>query len=155
MATIASPTRRVLGTKDPNAPLQQQTWKGPDRSVHVDHSTSHSVSRKRPLSPSISPAASPRTGQKRKIEQVDEAEQPDSQDAIGVYPLSQGTDMLSGMDPDKGECEAPVLTHSKSTLNSASSSCQGSQEEPARVDPEFHIIEEPSQQTLDSMVGCP
>ena len=147
---MSSPARRVLGSKNPNAPLQQQPSKPQNRNYQTASPASARVSTKRPLSP----ATSLRIGQKRKIEILDEGEQGNSQEAISAYPLSQATDLMSDVASDHEEVNPPLLTHSKSTLNTISSSFCDSQEETARIEPEFHILEEPSQQTLDTMVCC-
>lgn len=133
MSKAASPTRRVLGPKDSNAPMQR-------------------VTTKRPLSPARSPFTSPRAGKKRKIEEVHKAELPDSQETISTHSLSQLTNLLSDEQSDNGDGAQPSMTCSKSTLSTSLTSFRDSQEEAPQVEPEFHILEEPSQQSLDVMV---
>ena len=149
---MTSPARRVLGSKNPNAPLQQQSTKGSDPASQLASPATHTLSAKQPPSPANTVITSPRIGQKRKIEAVDNTEQAEPQELVSAHHLSQVTDVLSDVESDDEEADAPVLTHSKSTLNTTFSSFQDSQEESARVEPEFHIHEEPSQQALDTMV---
>jgi hypothetical protein len=79
--------------------------------------------------------------------------QAELQGPVSAHPLSQVTDVLSDMLSDHEEEPAvPAMTTSKSTINTSFSSLRDSQEEPAQVEPEFQILEEPSQQTLDKMV---
>ncbi|ETI28673.1 hypothetical protein G647_01124 [Cladophialophora carrionii CBS 160.54] len=144
MTTAASPTRRVLGPKDPNAPLQQLS-KPSCRGLQA----ADPVSRRD--SPARSPLTSPRAGQKRKLQEVYESAQADSQEAISVHTLSQVTEMQSDALSEIEHSAQPSMTWSKSTLNTSFASFSDSHEEPSQVEAEFHIHEEPSQQTLDTM----
>lgn len=153
MSTTTSPTRRVLGPKNPNAPLQQHTSKGSNTALQVASPASQRPA-KRPLSRASSPAMSPRIGQKRKIEEVHETERADSQETNNNASdsSSQMTDLLSDSQSEMGDKSRTSMSQSKSTLNTTFTSFHGSQEEPPPVEPEFHILEEASQQTLDKMV---
>ena len=149
MTTTASPTRRVLGPKDPNAPLHQQASKLSDRMVQAASPASQRQSQE-PIPPASCPG-SPRSGQKRKFEEVHDEGQMGSQKSNHAHPLSQATELLSDTQSDHGEITPPSLVQSKSTISTTFSSFRASQEE-HQVEPEFHIHEEPSQQTLDNMV---
>ncbi len=156
MSTTDSPTRRALVLKDPNAALQQQQpRKALSRTLHAAWPAPARQGTKRSFSPTRSPLTSPRAGQKRKIEELHDTQplaQTDSQETISAHPLSQITDMLSDTE-DIEENAEPSLTRSKSTLNTSFNSFRDSQEDAPHVEPEFHIHEEPSQQTLDTMVS--
>ncbi|KIW72764.1 hypothetical protein PV04_00939 [Phialophora macrospora] len=144
MSTAASPTRRVLGPKDPNALLQQPS-KVSSRGLQVASPAA------RGESPARSPLTGPRAGQKRKLEEVYDSAPADSQETISLHTLSQVTELRSDALSEVEESAQPSMTWSKSTLNTSSASFRGSQEEACPVEPEFHILEEPSQQTLDTM----
>ncbi|OCT44199.1 hypothetical protein CLCR_00639 [Cladophialophora carrionii] len=144
MTAAASPTRRVLGPKDPNAPLQQVA-----KALCRGLQAADPVSRKE--SPARSPLTSPRAGQKRKLHEVYESAQADPQETISVHTLSQATDMPSDARSEIEQSAQPSMTWSKSTLNTSFASFSDSHEEPSQVEAEFHIHEEPSQQTLDTM----
>jgi hypothetical protein len=83
---------------------------------------------------------------------VYDSAQVDSQETISVHTLSQATVLRSDALSEIEESAQPSMTWSKSTLNTSLASLRGSQEDPTQVEPEFHILEEPSQQTLDTMV---
>ncbi|EXJ64726.1 hypothetical protein A1O7_01064 [Cladophialophora yegresii CBS 114405] len=144
MTTAASPARRVLGPKDPNAPLQQPS-KASRPGLQIVDTVSQRVSANGSL------LTSPRAGQKRKLEEVYESTQADSRETISVHTLSQVTAMQSDAVSEVEETAQPSMTWSKSTLDTSFASFRGSQEEPSQVEAEFHIHEEPSQQTLDTM----
>ncbi|KIX06469.1 uncharacterized protein Z518_04445 [Rhinocladiella mackenziei CBS 650.93] len=151
MATTTSPTRRVLGDKDPNAPPHmrspRKTWPGPDVTSPVTHASSV----KRPLSPTVSPLTSPRRGQKRKIDRVVHEETDDSQPTTATHPWSQMTDLLSDGQLEHVSTPRTSMTQTKSTPNTVYTPFRASQEEPFQVEAEFQIHDEPSQQTLDKM----
>ncbi|KAL2425979.1 hypothetical protein ABEF95_008457 [Exophiala dermatitidis] len=158
MSTTTSPTRRVLGEKDPNANLQIHSLSPRKANVHTGLENASPIAQrpttlKRALSPS---SPRPRAGQKRKIEDANDEESiiPDSQDGNAstayphAHPLSQMTDILSD---SPSEVEGVGLY--KSTPNTVFSSFRPSQDDPShvQVEAQFEIHEEPSQQTLDKM----
>ncbi|KIW44892.1 uncharacterized protein PV06_03329 [Exophiala oligosperma] len=153
MSTVTSPTRRVLGEKDPNALLSPT--KATKTSL-VEGTTLSPRSLKRFASP-----ISPRAGQKRKIVETcnnnEEAEDSQQQQTNNSQLfLSQHTDILSSDGPlseHRDASQSPMAaTQHKSMSNTTLTSCQASQEEEsAQLESEFQIHDEPSQQTLDKM----
>lgn len=86
------------------------------------------------------------------MDDVQDEEAPESQETTTPHPLSQMTVMLSD-GPSEGEESADrSMGHATSTSNTGSISFRSSQEEPSQVEAEFTIHDEPSQQTLDTMV---
>ncbi|OAL22950.1 hypothetical protein AYO22_06858 [Fonsecaea multimorphosa] len=148
---MASPARRVLGDKDPNAPIQQQPSKVPNRVSHLASPVARRSSTKRPFSPERSPSSSPRTGQKRKIEEAYGEEQAPSQDIVAACFLSQTTELLSDTRSENEDNLQISSGQSTTTLATALTSFRASQEEASQMESEFHIHDEPSQQTLDKM----
>lgn len=98
------------------------------------------------------PFSSPRAGQKRKIDEVHEDSLAGSQSTGSLHPLSQVTDVLSDVHAELEETVQIAIGEPLFTLNSVSTSFRVSQDEPAEIEAEFEIHEEPSQQTLDKMV---
>lgn len=135
MSTIASPTRRVLGDKDPNALLSPTKTK-----ISLESALSP-----RPLKRLASPI-SPRAGQKRKIVETYNEEAEDSQQTSNSHIFSQHTDTLSDGPSDPQDAFQPSMAQHKPTP------FHTSQEEPVQLESEFQIHDEPSQQTLDKMV---
>lgn len=168
MNTTTSPTRRVLGEKDPNAPVQTQSPRKAQVGLENGYSSPAAISQRPSLKRPLSPASfSPHAGRKRKLEQttnedvIPESQSPSpsqSQDASASmsmsmpHPMSQMTDILSDSASEQGG--GPYKQY-KSTPNTVfSSSFRPSQEDPSQVvEAQFEIHEEPSQQTLDRMVG--
>ncbi|KAJ9608684.1 hypothetical protein H2200_006455 [Cladophialophora chaetospira] len=155
MSPAFSPSRLALGPKDLNAVLkkQQTVFKMSTRAPEAATSVASLLSAKRPLSPTMPPTTSPRAGQKRKISEIPNSDQSDSQETTSGPLLSQITDTLSDTQSqsDIEESAGPSMTRSKSTLNTSFTSFKDSQEDAPQVEPEFHILEEPSQRTLDTM----
>ena len=153
MSTVASPSRRVFGDKNPNAHLQTQS---PHRRTKqsLDLASPVQSSLKRPLSPSYFPLFSPRAGQKRRIEDVNEEEPTDSQ-TTNTQPWSPITDVLMDSSSDQEDTSRTSIAQTKSTpaTTFTSSSFYASQDEQSQPEVQFQIHDEPSQQTLDKMVG--
>ena len=155
MSVLSSPVRRVLGDKDPNAPLQilspNKTKVGTQ-----DGSPIHNRSDlKRPASPTSYHITSPRAGQKRRLEEISlqPPSDPQSSPASLLQSSSQKTDMLNDSisqtssspqrtDPGKRSTPKPIWN----------SSFQASQEESQKFEQQFVIHDEMSQRALDSMV---
>ncbi|KIW15404.1 hypothetical protein PV08_05450 [Exophiala spinifera] len=142
MSTRASPTRRVLGDKDPNVLLSPTKTK-----ASLDGALSP-----RPLKRLASPI-SPRAGQKRKIVEKYNEETDDSQRTSSSHLLSQHVDVLSDGPSEHQDAasQSSSTGQHKSTPNTAFTSFYVSQEEPPQLESEFQIHDEPSQQTLDKM----
>ncbi|RVX71806.1 hypothetical protein B0A52_04205 [Exophiala mesophila] len=154
MSVLSSPVRRVLGDKDPNAPLQilspNKTKVGTQ-----DGSPIHNRSDlKRPASPTSYHITSPRAGQKRRLEEISlqPPSDPQSSPASLLQSSSQKTDMLNDSisqtssspqrtDPGKRSTPKPIWN----------SSFQASQEESQKFEQQFVIHDEMSQRALDSM----
>jgi hypothetical protein len=142
MSAATSPTRRVLGEKDVNALLSPKKTK-----AATDLVSPRPLKR---LAPSI---VSPRAGQKRKIADVHSEGGGDSQKTNTSHTLSQGTEISS---------DGPLVHHETVRTSTAAqakptiyTSFHASQEEPVQLEEsEFEILDEPSQQTLDTMVGA-
>ncbi|KIW35614.1 uncharacterized protein PV07_02300 [Cladophialophora immunda] len=148
---MASPARRVLGDKDPNAPIQQQPSKVPNRVSQLASPVAPRSSTKRPLSPEQSLSSSPRTGQKRKIGEIHGGEPAQIQDTAATFFLSQTTELLSDTRSENEDNVQTSTTQSRSTLATTLTTFRASQEESSHIESEFHIHDEPSQQTLDKM----
>ncbi|KAK7894985.1 hypothetical protein LTR67_005724 [Exophiala xenobiotica] len=139
MSAATSPTRRVLGEKDVNALLSPKKTK-----AATDLVSPRPLKR---LAPSI---VSPRAGQKRKIADVHSEGGGDSQKTNTSHTLSQGTEISS---------DGPLVHHETVRTSTAAqakptiyTSFHASQEEPVQLEEsEFEILDEPSQQTLDTM----
>jgi len=153
MTTLTSPTRRVLGKKDPNAPLLSSSPRKSQPVLGIGSTISDRPNLKRPASASSSNPSSPRAGQKRKIQNAGDDLPADSQySTLGHHPLSQMTGLWS--DPSSQDASSPPrsMLQAKSTPNTAQTSFQASQEESQTIEAQFIIHEEPSQRTLDKMV---
>lgn len=155
MPRMDSPVRRVLGDKPTNASIKSLknaiTWKNPASSRDSLSISFADTTR----SPNASHTfKSPRVGQKRRIEEVEEAERNESQQSTDTQRLSQATDFLSdgSLDP-----MVDSATSTRSTAQTSLTSFHASQTEPepAEAQFEFEIHEEMSQRTLDKMVWCP
>lgn len=153
MNTLTSPTRRVLGQKDPNAPLQSSSPRKSQHALATASPISERPNLKRPSSANSSNPPSPRAGQKRKIQESGDDLLADSQNStLSHHPLSQMTGLWS--EPSSQDVSSPPrsMLQTKSTPNTAQTSFQASQEEPQTIEAQFVIHEEPSQKTLDKMV---
>ncbi|EXJ65676.1 uncharacterized protein A1O5_11203 [Cladophialophora psammophila CBS 110553] len=149
---MASPARRVLGDRDPNAPMHQQPSKVPNRALPLASPIAQPSAVKRPLPSGHSPSSSPRVGQKRKIGAVHDHEQAGSQDTVvTATPLSPTSALLSATQSENEDNAQISMAQSRSTLDTALTSFCDSQEESSQMESEFHIHDEPSQQTLDKM----
>ncbi|OAP59654.1 hypothetical protein AYL99_06952 [Fonsecaea erecta] len=148
---MASPARRVLGDKDPNAPIQQQPSKVPNRISQLASPVPPRSSIMRPFSPEHSPSSSPRTGQKRKIEEVHREEQAPSPDTVAASFLSQTTELLSDTRSEDGVTVQASIDQGRSTLPTSSTTLRASQEDSCQIESEFLIHDEPSQHALDKM----
>lgn len=153
MPRIDSPVRRVLADKPTNASIKSQkstiTWKHP-ASARDSLSISFSDTTRSPKPSQTS--RGPRVGQKRPIEEVEDAERNESQQSTDTQKLSQATDFLSD-----GSLDIMVessTTNTRSTAQTSLTSFHASQAEPepAEAQFEFEIHEEMSQRTLDKMV---
>jgi hypothetical protein len=153
MNTLASPTRRVLGQKDPNAPLQSPSPRKSQHALSTASPVSERPSLKRPASPSSSIPPSPRAGQKRKIQEAEEDLPAESQTStLSHHPLSQMTGIWSDATSQDASSPPRSMQQTKSTPNTALTSFQASQEESQAIEAEFIIHDEPSQRALDKMV---
>jgi len=153
---MVSPTRRVLGAKDSNAPVHVQDPQCKSQATAGQADPVSRLSVRRPLSPSSdSVPGSPRAGQKRRIDEIEEEDHNnDSPRTNATHLLSQRTELLSDSGSDRGTTSPPSLTQTKSTMNTTSTtSFHPSQEESSPIEVQFEIREEISQQTLDNMVG--
>ncbi|KAH0841290.1 hypothetical protein FOPE_06318 [Fonsecaea pedrosoi] len=149
---MASPSRRVLGDKDPNAPIQHLSSKVQGRVSQLASPVAQRSSTKRPRSPEHFPSNSPRTGEKRKIGEVYGEEQAYSEETVAASFLSQTTELLSDTRSEDDEDNVQTsMAQSSSTLATAFTTFRGSQEESSLIESEFHIHDEPSQQALDKM----
>ncbi|OAL29193.1 hypothetical protein AYO20_09246 [Fonsecaea nubica] len=149
---MASPSRRVLGDKDPNAPIQHLSSKVPGRVSQLASPVAQRSSTKRPRSPEHFPSSSPRTGQKRKIGEVHSEGQALSEETVAASFLSQTTGLLSDTRSEDDDDDVQTsMAQSRSTLATAFTTFRGSQEESSLIESEFHIHDEPSQQALDKM----
>ena len=154
MPRIDSPVRRVLADKPTNASIKSQknaiTWKNP-ASSRDNLSISFGETTRSPKTSHT--FKSPRVGQKRRIEEVEDAERNESQQSTDTQRLSQATDFLSD-----GSLDLMVVstTNTRSTGQTSLTSFHASQAEPesAEAQFEFEIHEEMSQRTLDKMVCC-
>ncbi len=178
MSTLSSPARRVLGEKDPNAPLLP-TYHSPKKAKFgLEQNDSGSAPVSRQSSPGRQPAASEcgsaRAGQKRKIDQVEEVDEgavaashqhthPPKHFSASSH---QVTDTMMSDDEDDDSLleqeqsfpttSIPQTTKPDTPNTTFTSLPTASQEDPLvlQVDPEFEIHDEPSQQTLDKMVSA-
>jgi hypothetical protein len=153
MTTPSSPARRVLGEKDPNAPLLQTQYSPKKTKFGLEQKDLARA----PARPSLDGVPA-RAGQKRKIHEVEEVEHPQSERRQSSS-FSVNDNMMSDEDEDEDE---DGLEHGQTfntsmphpTKSTFGSSQAASQEDPlVQVDAEFEIHEEPSQQTLDTMVS--
>lgn len=155
MPRIDSPVRRVLADKPANASIKSHkgtiTWKNPASSRDSLSISFGDTTRSPKTSHTFK---SPRVGQKRRIEEVEDAERNESQQSADTQRLSQATDLLSD-----GSLDMMVdsTTNTRSTAQTSLTSFHASQAEPesAEAQFEFEIHEEMSQRTLDKMVWWP
>ena len=152
MPQIDSPARRALGNLTTNASIKPQTsvktWRNPASSR--DSLTVSFGETTRSPKPSVV-FKSPRIGQKRSIEEVEDPERNESQHSTDTQPLSQATEPLS----DSLEDSAMMVdstTNTRSTAPTSMTSFKDSQAEPEPPEVQFEIHEEMSQRTLDKMV---
>lgn len=154
MAQLNSPSRRVLGDKTTNASIRPQ---------HLSKTVKNPTLTRDSLSlsygqPTHSPRTSmlfksPRAGQKRRIDEVEDAEKHDSQQSTDTQRLSEAGDWLSDESSHMDDMMVDSTSHSKSTAQTSLTSFHASQieQEPAEV--QFEIPDEMSQRTLDKMVS--
>jgi hypothetical protein len=153
MNPLVSPARRVLGKKDPNAPLLSPSPKKTQHAHPIASPARERSNLKRPISPSSSVPPSPRAGQKRKIQETEDDLMLDSQNSsFSHHPLSQMTGMWSDRSSQDASSPPRSMELAKSTPHTALTSFQASQEESQAIEVQFVIHDEPSQQTLDKMV---
>lgn len=154
MNPLASPARRVLGQKDPNAPLPSPSPKKTQHSHSIASPVRERSNLKRPVSPGSSVPSSPRAGQKRKIQETQDDLLLDSQNSsFSHHPLSQMTGMWSDRSSEDASSPPMSMGLTRSTPHTASTSFQASQEDSQVIEAQFVIHDEPSQRTLDKMVG--
>lgn len=153
MNTLASPVRRVLGQKNPNAPLLSPSPRKAQQPNTIASPVRERSNLKRPVSPSSAIPPSSRAGQKRKIHEVEEEIPVESQSStLSHHPLSQMTGMWSDQSSQDIPSPGRSLEFTKSTPRTALTSFQASQEESQTIEAQFIIHDEPSQRTLDKMV---
>ena len=155
MAGHISPIRRVLADKNRNASLHINNKHAKTAStVQVNlprASTSFNDTPKRPTHGVES--LSPKLGQKRKIDQVEEAEIEDSANSSGTEALSDLSDPVSELNTDAGDITIDSSSDTRPTTQTTLPSFHASQADVGPMDVQFEIHEEMSQTTLDKLVS--
>jgi hypothetical protein len=145
MASSKSPVRRVLGDKPTNTPIRKQSpSKSLFHSARAVHNPSVGVSKE----DSHTESTSSRLGQKRSIEEVEDAERED-----GSARNSQASDATQALSLLSDASKAGDETGNTSMkLDEPARPFSQSQGELAMIETTFEILDEPSQNTRDKLV---
>ncbi len=145
MAFPPSPTRRVLGDKTTNASIVSRPTKD-QRMLDLPAKTSPSVTVNK-----TTMKVTPRAGQKRRIHEVDGAEE-QNQNQGQAGSSSPLTDVATDPRSETEQRSFSSASQPKTATLSLLSSFHVSQEPPAPLEDQFEIQDEMSQQTLDKIV---
>lgn len=139
-----SPARRVLGNKTTNAPIHKQSPLKTTKSTIASQQGLKTYT-------SVKPPPASLLGQKRSIEEVEDAERVESQEDNSQQ--STGTQALSSEESDADDDSMGAVMNSRTTNATEAMSFGPSQPEVAPVESTFELIEdEPSQNTRDTWV---
>jgi hypothetical protein len=154
MASTNSPIRRVLGNKTTNAPIRKQSPSKPIRTATADLEQLNVPSLKVIPSVEVSDVAtSLRAGQKRRIDEVEDAERSDAMEHSQRSDITQTLSLLSDSGSETGDTSMNTSDHTKSTNAMSGLSFGASQPEPAPLETTFEIHEEVmSQHSRDQLV---
>lgn len=155
MATPESPVRRVLGDKPTNAPIRKHSPSKPIKNASQGSSLlTASSSNRAPTMQSDNASTSPRAGQKRRIDEVEDAERVDwSEPASQRSDRTQVLSLLSDGSSEAGEMSMDATEGTKSTNATSALSFAPSQPESGPMETTFEIHEEVmSQNSRDQLV---
>jgi hypothetical protein len=108
---------------------------------------------KHPVQMEVDRRVSPRTGQKRRIDEVDGTEEQEQQGQNKAGSASPLTVLPTEPDSETDDRDFLSTSQTKSATSSALSSFHVSQESSVPVEDQFEIQDEMSQQTLDKIVS--
>jgi hypothetical protein len=153
MPAPPSPARRVLADKTPNASLRRALDLMPK--PYFDHPVVEEPKDfiKHPVQMEVDRRVSPRTGQKRRIDEVDGTEEQEQQRRDKAGSASPLTVLPTELDSETDDRDFMSTSQTKSATSSALSSFHVSQGSAVPVEDQFEIQDEMSQQTLDKIVS--
>ncbi len=156
MAGAMSSMRRVLADKNKNASLCINKHAKPASMLQSTSTKPPTSSTQTPKQAQVqTEGSSPRLGQKRKIDEVEDTEEgTDSQNSNTTQPLSDLSDSISDTDIEICDVTTASTRDTISTAPSTLPSFHASQADIGPADVEFEIHEEMSQRTLDKLVSC-
>jgi hypothetical protein len=156
MSAPVSPTRRVLGDKTPNASLKRRAHE-PLLKPQFDYSVPDEPRAliKTAADMRIGRNIAPTAGQKRRIHEVDGAEEQEQQGQESTGSTSPLTVLPTESTSEADEGDFSSTIQASSTTSTLLNSFHASQEPPGRVEDQFDIQDEMSQRSLDKIVSRP
>jgi hypothetical protein len=154
MSAPVSPTRRVLGDKTPNASLKRRAHE-PLLKPQFDYSMPDEprALTKTAADIRIGRTIAPTAGQKRRIHEVDGAEEQEEQGPDRTGSTSPLIVMPTESTSEAGEGGFSSTGQASSTTSTLLTSLHASQEPPVHVEDQFDIQDEMSQRSLDKIVS--
>jgi hypothetical protein len=154
MPAPPSPARRVLGDKTPNASMKRRALEPMPKS-YLDYLVSDEPKAmvKYAVEMDVERNVTPKTGQKRRIHEVDGTEDQEQRGLGMARSISPLTMLPTEPNSETDDREFSSTGQTKSTISTTLTSFHASTEPPMAVEDQFDIQDEMSQRTLDKIVS--